>query len=104
MVATDSGLIVNAETYTPELAGKLGIPGNLRLLAFLDAARGFNLRVGSGATPLAVTVASAGVGLRYSAGKNIDVRADAAHVLAAQPSVLPGRGQWKAHLGVVVGF
>ena len=104
VVAADSGVIVNVETYTPELAGHLGVPGNLRLLAFLDTARGYNLRVGTGATPSAVTVAGAGFGLRYGAGRNIDVRADAARVVTAQPSVLPSRGQWKAHLGVVVGF
>ncbi len=104
VAAADSGLIVNVESYTPELAGRLGVPGNLRLLAFLDAARGYNLHVGSSATPAAITVASAGVGLRFSAGKNIDVRADVAHVVTAQPSVMPGRGQWKAHLGGVVGF
>src|SRR6185503_14927616 len=41
-VSADSGYLVNAEVYGPELAKAIDVPGSLRLLAFHDFARGFN--------------------------------------------------------------
>lgn len=101
--AADGGLVVNAEVYTPNLAGKAGVPGNLRLLTFYDVSRGYNLDTGSGAIAAYVGVASAGVGVRYSASKDVNVRADVARVITPGPSV-ESAGAWKLHISIMVGY
>ncbi|MDB5992330.1 MAG: hemin-binding protein [Herbaspirillum sp.] len=103
-VAADSGVIGNAEMYTPELAAKTHLPGNLRLLAFYDIGTGFNSHLGGGATPAVVNVASAGFGARYQAGKDFNLRADMARVQDAGTAANEQRGNWRAHISAVLGF
>jgi hemolysin activation/secretion protein len=109
VVSTDSGLVANAEVYTPELAAKIGIPGTLRLLSFYDFGAGYNSHLGGGTTPATINVASIGVGARYSAGKDFNVRADLARVTipgrtsTVDPSSVR-RGEWRAHISAILGF
>jgi hemolysin activation/secretion protein len=103
-VSADSGVVANAEVYTPELADKLHTPGNLRLLAFYDIGSGYNSHLGGGATPAVVNVASLGLGARYQAGKDFNVRADMARVQNAGPAANAQRGNWRAHISAVLGF
>jgi hemolysin activation/secretion protein len=108
-ISTDSGVITNAEVYTPELAAKMHIPGNLRLLSFYDFATGYNSHINGGTTPGTVNVASMGIGARYSFGTDFNVRADLARVMIAgetvtgQPPAVR-RGDWRAHISAVLGF
>lgn len=109
VISTDSGVVANAELYTPELSAKIGIPGTLRLLSFYDFGTGYNSHLGGGTTPATVNVASIGVGARYTAGKDFNVRADLARVTIPgrtstidPPSVR--RGDWRAHISAVLGF
>ncbi|WP_034296661.1 ShlB/FhaC/HecB family hemolysin secretion/activation protein [Herbaspirillum sp. RV1423] len=100
-VAADSGLIVNAEVYTPELAAK----GNLRLLAFYDIGRGYNNSVVSGnGLPSSLTVSSIGIGARYALGRDFNVRLDVARVAKAGTSTTESRGDLNAHLSATLGF
>lgn len=102
--ATDSGYFANAELYTPELGKQAGLSGNLRALAFYDFGRGFNNNTADTSVPRAVGIASAGVGLRYSVGKNFSLRFDLAQVIDAGPPNTKERGDWRGHLNVMVGF
>ena len=102
-VAADGGVVLNAELITPDLAGKTGLPGTLRLLTFYDVGRGNNLATGATAVPAHVGVASAGVGLRYAASRDVDVRADLGRVIDAGPS-MERRGAWKGHVAMILGF
>jgi hemolysin activation/secretion protein len=103
-VAADGGAILSGELYTPDIGNKVLGPGNLRLLAFYDVGRGYNRGTGNGSTPSHVSVASAGIGARYSFGKNVDIRADVARVNDPGSSVTETNGVWKAHLTIVVGL
>ena len=103
-VSADGGTIASAELYTPDLAKKIGIPGTLRFLSFYDIGRGYNRDTGKGATPAHVSVASAGLGARYSFDKNIDFRADVARVNNPGPSVSERHGVWKANVTIVIGL
>jgi hemolysin activation/secretion protein len=102
-VAADNAVIVNAELYTPELAGSLGVPGNLRALFYYDAGHGRNRQPGA-SVPNTVDVASVGAGLRYSAGKNLSARLDLAQVRNAGSSPDEQRGDWRAHVSMMLGF
>ncbi len=99
-VAADSGLILNAELYTPELASK----GNLRLLAFFDIGRGYNSKVGNSGIPSSMTVSSIGIGARYTMGRDFNVRLDLARVENAGTSLTESRGDLNAHLSATLGF
>ncbi|WDZ96442.1 ShlB/FhaC/HecB family hemolysin secretion/activation protein [Herbaspirillum sp. WKF16] len=104
-VATDSGAIVNAEVYTPELLAKTELKGNLRLLAFFDAGRGFNNNAGgSTLIPSTTTVASLGVGARYALGRDFNLRLDVARVSLSGTSTTEKRGDLNAHLSATLGF
>ncbi|MFI5447004.1 ShlB/FhaC/HecB family hemolysin secretion/activation protein [Polaromonas sp. UC242_47] len=103
-VAADSGVVANAEIYTPELAAKMGMPGQLRALFFVDAGYGANKRVGSSGVPASVTVASTGAGLRYVASRDFNVSLDIARVQNAGTSTTEVRGSWKAHLSASLAF
>lgn len=102
-VAADNAVIVNAELYTPELAGRLGLPGNLRALLYYDAGHGRN-RQGGAALPDSLSVASVGAGLRYSAGKNLNARLDVAQVRNAGGASDAQRGDWRAHFSMMLGY
>lgn len=100
--ARDKGYIVNAEFYTPDLASKLGLKdSSLRFLAFVDHARGWNEPL-AGEGDSDVTLASAGIGLRYDLQRNLTVRLDWARVTSGAGGSEPGDN--RAHLNVVVTF
>ena len=103
-VTADGGTLVNAEVFTPELASQLGVPGNVRFLAFYDIGRGYNLATGAGATPAHVGIASAGFGLRYGVGRDVAVRADAARISGAAGTGTESRGHWTCHIGMLFRF
>ncbi|WP_232077643.1 ShlB/FhaC/HecB family hemolysin secretion/activation protein [Variovorax sp. PBL-E5] len=103
-VAADSGLVVNAELYTPELAGLAGIPGQLRLLAFVDAGHGNNNRTEGTVVPRSVNVSSAGVGMRYVWTRDFGLRLDVARVLDAGNSATEKRGDWRAQFSAVLSY
>lgn len=103
-VVADSGAIVNAELYTPELAGRAGIPGQLRALVFYDAGYGANSRVAGTAVPRHVTVSSMGVGARYAWSRDFNLRLDIARVNDAGNSLTEKRGDWRAHLSAMLAF
>ena len=105
-VSADSGYVVNAEIYTPELAKTTGARGSLRALAFYDFARGYNHNVPAGSlVPTNVGIASVGAGLRYALGKDFSLRFDLAQVLeAGAPYSTKNRGDWRGHLNVMIGF
>lgn len=69
VVASDAGYMTNVELYTPDIAPLLTLPGNLRPLFFVDAARGYNYRSSKGGNRTGTEpsgVMSAGIGLRYN--------------------------------------
>lgn len=104
-VAADSGAVLNAELYTPDLLAKSEARGNLRLLGFVDAARGANNNVTAASTvPSTLTLASFGAGLRYTLGRDFNLRLDVARVLLNGHSVTEQRGDLNAHLSAILGF
>jgi len=103
-VAADSGLVLNAELYTPALGAGIGLPGDLRVLAFVDAGHGANRKASGTYLPGHSDVASTGVGARYALGRDFNVRLDLARVLAAGSSYTEKRGDWRAHLSAMFAF
>ncbi len=103
-VATDSGFVVNAEIYTPEFAKEAGVPGNLRALAFYDLARGYNNNATDTATFGFMSIGSAGLGLRYTMGKDFSLRLDLAQVIDAGPLNTKARGERRGHVNVMLAF
>jgi hemolysin activation/secretion protein len=103
--ATDRGHVVNLEGYTPELGAGFGLPGNLRALAFFDFARGENRKLAALSTsPVAVGIASAGLGLRYSKDKDLSLKLDVAMVTQPGPVGTESRGDVRGHLNLSIGF
>ena len=100
-VARDTGAQINLEGYTPSFAGTVGVDGNLRALAFLDAAQGRNHLL-SGETQPKHTLASWGLGLRYAAGKDLSAKLDVAQILTANGNTQ--RGDWRGHLNLMIAF
>jgi hemolysin activation/secretion protein len=103
-VAADSGIVVNAELYTPELAGWVHAPGQLRLLAFFDAGRGSNQRADGVIVPRSVNVSSTGVGARYLWTRDFSLRLDVARVIDAGNSATDKRGDWRAQFSAMVAY
>jgi len=103
-VAADSGAVLNAELYTPEVGPGVGLPGNLRGLVFVDAGYGANRRTSGTYLPSHTHVASAGVGARYSWTRDFSMRLDLARVLASGSSFTEQRGDWRAHLSAMLAF
>ena len=104
-LTADSGYVVNAEIYTPELAKQgSGLRGSLRALAFYDAGRGYNQNVGGSITPAHVSIGSVGAGLRYALGKDFSLRFDLAQVLDGGTPGTKERGDWRGHVNVMVAF
>ncbi|MFZ2855527.1 MAG: ShlB/FhaC/HecB family hemolysin secretion/activation protein [Rhodocyclaceae bacterium] len=112
VVAADSGYVINLELHAPNLAGHLGLPGNLRPLAFYDASRGWNYRMpaGTGVGTQIVGVDSIGMGLRYDLKKDVIARFDLANVLHANGVAQLGGAsntldhEWRGHFNVTLGF
>ncbi len=103
-VTADSGVVVNAELYTPELGAMAGVPGQLRALVFFDAGQGSNNRTAGTTLPRRVHVSSMGVGARYGWGRDFSLRLDVARVNDAGPSFTEKRGDWRAHLSAMLAF
>ena len=99
-VTADSGVIINAELYSPEISNT----GKLRLLAFYDIARGYNSKVGSSGIFSSTTLSSVGVGARYVWGRDLSVKLDLARVGIAGASAAEHRGDLNAHVSAIVGF
>lgn len=103
-IATDSGYFGNLELYTDDLASRVKLDGNLRGLVFYDFATGWNNSVIGATTFRKATVSSWGLGLRYSLGKNMALRADMAEVLEQGPLTTVGKGHWRGHFTLSIGF
>ena len=103
-VAADSGVVVNAEIYTPDLAPRAGLPGQWRLLALLDAGHGSNQRADGSVVARNVNVSSMGVGTRYAWTRDFDLRLDLARVLDAGTSATEKRGDWRAQFLAVLAY
>ena len=102
-VSTDSGVLINAELYTPDVAAKIRVPGILRLLAFADVAKGFNRNVAGSVVRDSVTVSSLGAGIRYSYNRNVVLRLDLARIMKAGTSATESNGDWRTQLSLVIG-
>ena len=104
-VATDRGYFANFEVYSPDIAPKLGLDGNLKWLVFYDTAKGFNLNP---SVNQHVNIASLGVGVRYNIKKDVSVRFDVARVMDGQwPNGAPNialDGDIRGHFGLAFGF
>jgi hemolysin activation/secretion protein len=105
-VTADSGYVVNAELYTPELIKKgSGLRGSLRALAFYDVGRGYNQNIPAGSlTPAHVSIASVGAGLRYALGKDASLRFDLAQVVDGGPTGTNQHGDWRGHVNLILAF
>lgn len=103
-VVADSGVVLNAELYTPLLSPRLGLPGDLRGLVFVDAGYGANRKAAGTYLPGSTNVASTGVGARYSLSRDFSVRLDVARVLAAGSSFTEKCGDWRAHVSATFAF
>ncbi|MDP1734896.1 MAG: ShlB/FhaC/HecB family hemolysin secretion/activation protein [Sulfuritalea sp.] len=104
-VASDRGYFANFEVYSPDIAPKLGLEGNLKWLVFYDTAEGYNLNP---SVNQHVNIASLGVGVRYNIKKDVSVRFDVARVMDGQwPNGAPNialDGNIRGHFGLAFGF
>lgn len=104
-VASDRGYFANLEVYSPDIAAKLGLEGNLKGLVFFDSAKGFNLNPSANQH---VNIASIGVGLRYNIKKDVSARFDVARVIdGVWPNAAPSialDGDIRGHFGLAFGF
>jgi hemolysin activation/secretion protein len=103
-VAADSGVVINAEIYTPELVAHAGAPGQLRLLAFFDAGHGSNQHADGVAVPHSLDVSSVGLGTRYAWTRNFNLRLDVARVIDDGSSITEKRGDWRAQVLAVLAY
>ena len=104
-VATDSGVVLNLEAYTPDMAPLIDLPGNIRGVLFYDRANGRN---NGGTVPFVqytnAKLSSWGFGVRYGFGKDVSIRADMAQVIDFGPLVGVGDRSWRGHFSISVGF
>ena len=113
VVASDAGYIANVELYAPNVAPMLTLPGELRPLFFVDTARGQSYKM-PGNNSRTITepsgIMSAGMGVRYSYKKDVQVRLDVANIINAGPaaditdSTAAYNGQWRGQFNILVGF
>jgi hemolysin activation/secretion protein len=96
-VARDTGLMMSAEAYTPNLIDS----GSLRALVFLDAGTGSN-RLLAGEVQPKQSLSSWGMGLRYSGSKDVTAKFDLAQVLTANGN--QERGDWRGHFSLVMSY
>jgi hemolysin activation/secretion protein len=101
-VANDRGYRANTELYTPNFASKLGLKNvQSRLLGFVDwgnVARNSALPSESHQQ----TLASAGIGMRMTAGQNFTLRSDYARVIDAGGT--ENKGHTRLHFSVSLIF
>ncbi|MCF8197732.1 MAG: hypothetical protein K9J42_03110 [Sulfuritalea sp.] len=104
-VASDRGYFANFEIYSPDIAARLGLKGNLKWLAFYDTARGSNLNP---SVNQMVNIASLGVGVRYNIKKDVSARFDVARVMdGLWPNGAPNialEGNIRGHFALAFGF
>lgn len=98
-VATDSGLGLNAELYGPNLCSRAG--WQCRLLGFYDIAYGKRNDPLPGELT-STTIASAGLGLRFAAGRHASVQVDYGHVV--KEGALKGADKGKLHVRVGLSY
>jgi len=103
-LATDSGVTVNLELYTPAFTVPAGLPGMLRGVLFLDGAAGRNHDVVSTVQVSEITVASAGAGLRGELGRRAALSLDVASVIVEDTATSERSGDVKAHFTINVLF
>jgi hemolysin activation/secretion protein len=96
-LVADSGAVVNAELYAPDLAAARGWQGSLRALLFVDAGYGSN-RSPNAVVPGELSPASFGFGLRGAIGKVAILRLDVARVAHAAHAIGVANGDYKAHV------
>jgi hemolysin activation/secretion protein len=108
-VATDSGLVVNAEAYTPNLNALVGLDkligeANLRGLAFVDA--GYGKNEGTIVAPVVdhQLIASVGLGARYDYKRDVSLRWDNAVVVEEGPPGTAQKGDWRTHFSLLLSF
>lgn len=102
-MATDRGYVVNLELTSPELAGRLNIPGGLRGVLFYDFASGHNVEPAAGSNGHA-DIAALGAGLRYSLRKDVNARFDLAVVTDDGWPGTAQVGDFLGHFSVTYGF
>lgn len=106
-VAADRGYVTNIEVYTPNYAGKLGLTGDLKGLAFYDFAAGHNIDV-AGASTVNTHIASIGIGLRYNLNKDVAAKFDLARVLDNHQATAGGpemaKPRIRGHFSLAYGF
>jgi hemolysin activation/secretion protein len=105
-ISADTGHYVNLEAYTPNLAGAFGISGNLYGVLFYDFGHGRNQRA-DGTDFNEISIASAGVGLRYSIQKDVSFSWDAANIInpgPLGPTAPEHSGDWRSHFKLTLGF
>lgn len=105
----DSGVVMNTELYTPELAGLLGLPGNLKGVFFYDFAHGRNNN--DNATTIDMNIAGIGLGVRYNFKKDVSFRYDWAQVAdghgvwnGTQTDIIERKGDTRSHFSLAIGF
>lgn len=97
-ISNDSGVGANLEAYTPNLcAGREG--WNCRLLAFYDAAWLSHNHTQPGELE-STSIASAGLGLRWLVGSNLNLQMDYGHVLRAGATARADANRLHLRLGL----
>lgn len=98
-LAADSGLVLNAELYTPNLCQRAN--WQCRLLAFYDTAYGKRNHALPGELT-STTIASTGLGLRFAAGSSASVQLDYGHVV--HEGALAASSKNKLHVRVGLAY
>ncbi|RJG06809.1 ShlB/FhaC/HecB family hemolysin secretion/activation protein [Noviherbaspirillum cavernae] len=94
-VSNDSGYVINAEVYTPNLCGGIqAVAAQCRALAFYDMGRVSRNNPLPGEIDKA-SIGSIGVGLRMNIGKTMSLQVDYGHVVDA--GITTGKGDDRVH-------
>lgn len=102
--AWDRGASVSFEAYTPELARYWNESRfSLRLLGFYDQGAGSNRKPRAGEANNH-SLRSAGVGLRLSAGENLNLSLDLAQALKSALARDTDKGDWRVHFRANLSF
>lgn len=98
-VMVDRGYVSNLEIYTPDWAQKIGIPGNLKFLAFYDFAYGANVH-----TITHSHIASVGAGFRYNFKKDVTARFDLGYITDGHIAGTQQKGDVRGFFSLAYGF